>query len=382
MNRRSACTALVFAAALCAAPTTAGAAAPPPNGTVIDSHPISPYGLPLPVQAWQVRFASSDENDQPNTGLVTIVEPTTPWTGPGARPLLSYQLAEDSLGTQCAPSVSIEKGLADGLNNSNGEAATATLALQRGWAVAFPDYQGPHERFLDKNQAAHGVLDGLRAARAFAPADLSSSPIGMLGYSGGSLATTWAAQQLPSYAPELTLAGIAVGGVPVDVPAVFRTISGTQNAGLGILALAAFDRLFPEANIPALLNDRGRRMLAETTGDCGFDFVTKYMFADIDDYTAAPDIGDNPALREIAAEISVAESAPPAPTYFWHSTGDDVLPIAFDDRLATSWCAGGQLTYVRTGVPTHIGSGLAGLPAALDYLGERFEGAPVSPTCG
>ncbi|MFE3060401.1 lipase family protein [Nocardia sp. NPDC059236] len=296
--------------------------------------------------------------------------------------MVSYQLAEDSLGTHCAPSVSIEQGVADGLNNSNGEAAASIAALQRGWAVVFPDYQGPHERFLDKKQAAHGVLDGLRAARAFEPAELSASPIAMLGYSGGSLATIWAAQQLSSYAPELTLAGIAVGGVPVDVSASVAEVSGTQNAGLGILLLAAFNRFSPEVDIPALLNERGRRMLAETTDSCGFDFVTKYMFADVDDYTAAPNIGDNPRIREIAAEIAVDTTAPPVPTYFWHSTGDDLLPIAYDDRLAESWCAGGQLTYVRTNIPTHAGGAVAWMPAALDDLGQRFDGTPLSPACG
>ncbi|MEV6275882.1 lipase family protein [Nocardia sp. NPDC051832] len=355
------------------------------NGAIIDSRPINLLGLPipLPVRAWQVKYKSLDGSGHPTTGVTTIVVPSTPWTGPGARPLLSHQLAEDSLGTECAPSFALAHGLSARINNGNAEAPLAVIALQRNWAVAFPDYQGPRARFLDKSQAAHSVLDSLRAARSFAPADLGSAPVGLAGYSGGALASVWAAQAQPEYAPELPLAGLAVGGVPFGLDEVVGHVRGTMNAGLGFLVLAAMHRLSPDSGIPALLNDKGKRMLAETENYCGFEFILRYMFADVDDFTIEPDIGTAQPIRAIARRIDVDAATPPSmPTYFWHSSEDDVLPIEAADRLAASWCRpGGQLTYVRTGDPTHATSGMLGLPAALEYLGRRFAGSPATARC-
>ncbi|MEU8900131.1 lipase family protein [Nocardia sp. NPDC048505] len=344
------------------------------NGTLLETREIQLFGLPLPVRTWQLTYKSLDAENQPTTGRTTLVVPDTPWPGP--RPLVSHQLAEDSLGTGCAPSAFLEHGLAARLNNGNAEAPLAVLALRRGWAVAFPDYQGPRERFLDKAQTAHSVLDALRAARAFAPADLRAAPVALAGFSGGAIASAWAAQAQPAYAPDLPLTGLALGGLPTAFDEVIGTVSGTTNAGLGLLILAAFHRLSPASDLPALLNDQGNRMLTKTQDYCGADFLTRYPFADIDTFTRAPGIGSHPRIQAIARGLDLdATAPPPAPTYLWHSTEDDVLPIATTDRLVAAWRgAGAPLTYVRTHDPSHASSGIAGFPAAFDYLAERFAG--------
>ncbi len=38
----------------------------------------------------------------------------------------------------------------------------------------------------------------------------------MVGYSGGSIATEFASEEAPKYAPKLDIVGVAEGGVPVD----------------------------------------------------------------------------------------------------------------------------------------------------------------------
>lgn len=145
------------------------------NGAIIGSREITPFGLALnlPVTTWQVQYKSADAQGIPTTGTATVVVPKAQWTGPGARPLVSYQMAEDSPGRHCAASYSIRAGLAAGPNNSNSEVGAAVTLLQRNWALVFSDYQGPQSRFLDEKQSAHSVLDGIRAALAFAPAGLS-----------------------------------------------------------------------------------------------------------------------------------------------------------------------------------------------------------------
>lgn len=52
--------------------------------------------------------------------------------------------------------------------------------------------------------------------------DASAAKVALWGYSGGALASAWAAQQQHSYAPELydKIVGSAFGGTPVDLGAI------------------------------------------------------------------------------------------------------------------------------------------------------------------
>ena len=43
-----------------------------------------------------------------------------------------------------------------------------------------------------------------------------STPVGMVGYSGGSIATEFASELAQGYAPHLDIVGVAEGGLPVD----------------------------------------------------------------------------------------------------------------------------------------------------------------------
>ncbi len=43
-----------------------------------------------------------------------------------------------------------------------------------------------------------------------------STPVGMVGYSGGSTATEFASELAHTYAPDLDIVGVAEGGIPVD----------------------------------------------------------------------------------------------------------------------------------------------------------------------
>jgi hypothetical protein len=351
-----------------------------PNGAILGSREIQPFliGSLLPVRAWQVHYKSLDAQNRPTTGVATVIVPTAAWAGPGARPLLSYQVAEDSLGTRCDPSYWLRAGLGAPLLDNSVEAVLTTAVLQRNWAVVIPDYQGPQARFLDGPQAAHSVLDGIRASLAFGPAGLGAgSPLAAAGYSGGAFASQWAAGRQASYAPELHFAAVAVGGVPADLPASVPLINNTSNAGLGILAFQGLDRDLPDANIRSLLNDRGRRAFADDENSCGMEILSRFSNANLEDYSAIPHPWTAPAIVTAAAREGLQDQEPAGPEYIWHSTADDVLPVASTDALVDRYrAAGARVTYQRTAVPGHLEAGLAGFPAAMDWVQGRFAGRP------
>ncbi|MBF6224446.1 lipase [Nocardia abscessus] len=353
------------------------------NGAVLDSRPIALFGLPLPISTWQVKYRSTDASDDPIADVATVMVPMLPWFGPGARPLLSYQVPEDSLGTRCAPSFALRGGWDTGAVNTLIDTPFMAEALRRGWAVVVSDYEGPWSRFLDGVNSGRGVLDGIRAARDFPPAGLGpATPIGAWGYSGGAFATLWAAQIQPWYAPDVQFAGLTSGGVPADWPAIAREADGTVQAGLALLILFALARNDPGGGLLELLNDRGHAALVENGAACGSDLVPKYVGARVDDFALVPDLLSHPAFRAATDAQELGGSAPAAPMYLYHSLTDDVIPVAGFTDLVGRYCArGATATSVHSMLPTHNPAAIGEAPGAMNFLAERFAGLPVVPGC-
>jgi hypothetical protein len=151
-------------------------------GEVLDSRPVEVRGFRRVIRAdaWQVKFRSTDTGGAAVSGVTTVMIPQRPFNG-SVRPLLSYQCAIDSLGAAADPSYTLRHG-------NQWELPLMARALRRGWAVVTTDYTGPRHAFAAALLAADFVLDGIRAAIAFEPAGFdSATPIGLWGYSGGTL---------------------------------------------------------------------------------------------------------------------------------------------------------------------------------------------------
>ncbi|WP_327095320.1 lipase family protein [Nocardia vinacea] len=354
-----------------------------PDGAVLRTRSIALYGLPLPVSAWQVQYRTNDTNGSPIAGMATVLVPNWPWFGPGQRPLLSYQIAEDSLATRCAPSYALRGGWDLGGANTYIDTPFIAEGLRRGWAVVTSDYEGPDSRFLDGVNSGRAVLDGIRAARTLAPDGVGpASPIGAWGYSGGAFATLWAAQIQPEYAPDIQFAGITSGGVPADWTAMAHSVDGTVQAGLAILTLIAIAKNEPNSGVPDLLNERGRIALAEDASACAPDLVFKYFNAHVDDFAAVPDVLFHPVFRAATDRQELGGSAPVMPMYLYHSTTDDVIPVAgFTDLVGRYCAAGADLTSVHSALPGHNVTAIGEAPGAMGFLADRFAGVSIASGC-
>jgi len=359
------------------------------NGTILGSRPIAAtlLSVPLPAQAWQVKYKTLDEQGNPTATVTTVIVPNTPWSGRGPRPFLSYQTFEDGVGTQCAPSYALRGGLQAALHNaqSDAEVLAMTLALLRGWTVVVPDYEGLRSQFFGENAESRGVLDGIRAARAFKPAGIAAdAPYGMTGYSGGALATAWAAQLQPTYAPELKISGIALGGVVADIKAVIQAFSGGFEGGGVVTGLVGLERSHPELDVLPYLNALGRQYLAASQSDCVYDDVLKYPFLSISQIESRPDVLEEPAFTKLLARISPLSfgRTPTEPVYDYHATGDELAPVGPDRQLMARYCAASvPVDHVEQPVGEHITALPLGFTGALDYLSDRFAGKPAPNNC-
>ena len=122
-------------------------------------------------------------------------------------------------------------------------------ALAEGWAVSVPDHEGRTGMWGAPFEPGYHVLDGLRAALNSERLGLSpDAPIGLWGYSGGGLASAWAAEMSGAYAPELNIVGAVLGSPVGDLGHTFRRLNGTFMSGLPALVVAALADIYPELN--------------------------------------------------------------------------------------------------------------------------------------
>jgi hypothetical protein len=344
-------------------------------GTVLRSRPVTVKGLGLtvPVAAHQFLVRSTDAQGGPVTVAGTLMVPATPY--PGTRPLVSYQPATDSLGDQCNPSYKLRVG-------TESELLLMMQALQHGWAVVVTDYEGPNNAFAAARMAGHAVLDGIRAAEALPDTGLAGvgTPVGLWGYSGGGLASSWAAELQPAYAPELVVQGVASGGTPSDLTAAARQIDGGPASGLVLLASVGISRAYPE--MLSLLNDNGRQMLNQIGDMCVGDATSAFPFRRLNEFTESNDPLSEPVAITVMETNHLGRVAPSAPVFLYHSILDELIPFATALELRANWCRQGvDVAFYPDALSEHSSLAVSGAPLAVDYLAARFAGTPAPNNC-
>jgi hypothetical protein len=357
------------------------------DGQVIRSRQIQGYlsVLPLPVKVWQLEYRTEDNHGQPSASVTTVLEPKTPWKGSGGRPLISYQTAEDGVAGKCAPSYQIRAGDQAEPTNATAETSEMFAAVEQGWAVTAPDYEGPQSEFLVAKTEAHGVLDAIRATLSFHPAALTSkSPVALWGYSGGSFASVVAAQYQSSYAPDLTFRAIGLGGLVGSVRASINDFSGTVFGGTIAMGINGFIRGFPGLDVPSYLNATGKADVKAAAHDCISDAVPRFPFLSFSQIEAKPDVLDHGVIaRMLQANSPLGiKGVPTAPIYDYHAVGDELAPLQPALALLHRFCnAGVVVQHVQSLVGEHISEVVTGFPGALRFFENRFAGKKPIDTC-
>jgi Secretory lipase len=359
------------------APANIGSYAP---GQIVATRPVTGSGI-SGVDAWQISYRTDDAHNRPEMTVTTLLVPLARWTGGGARPVVSLQFPEDSTGIQCAPSYQIAS------RGSLGVAFVGLMAnplLARNWAVAAPDFEGPKSEFIVGPQAGHAVLDGIRAVRNFRAGGIRrASRWALYGYSGGANATGWAAQMQPSYAPDVRLAGAAMGGTPADPKAVARYIDGGLFAGFEAAATASIITEYPqETDYQAIINAQGQADLQAAEGKCVDQLLTGFAFHKLASDSTIPDPLDFPPVAAVLATDTLGWAVPDTPVYDYHADTDEIVPVAQDDALTRAWCAhGATVQVVRDLIGEHAEEAVARQSSVLTFLASRFAGTPATNTC-
>ena len=198
------------------------------------------------------------------------------------------------------------------------------VLLARNYAVIVTDHQGPQQAYAAGRISGHAVLDSIRAAvnapwLGLAP----SSPIGISGYSGGAVAAGWAAELAPTYAPDLNIAGVVMGGAPVDYRILLGSMNGkNMSSSLFLAATMGVAREYTEL-IP-LMNDNGWRLGMFAKDLCLAALAPPGVVAPIpvEALTDVPNVVDTPVVQQVLAATRMGGQAPTAPVFIFDGMND------------------------------------------------------------
>ncbi|MBJ7470668.1 MAG: triacylglycerol lipase, partial [Solirubrobacteraceae bacterium] len=216
-------------------------------GTVLSTRtrPFRVAGIATPIRAVQLLYRSTGQLGQPTTNVTSVLLPPVK---PKVQRVFSYQSFYDSLNPDDQPSYAVSGGTTLGGAVNTVEVALFAPWLLQGYTVNLPDTQGQQANFASGPEYGLNTLDSLRATFSSRVVNLpSGTKAGLFGYSGGAIATGWAAELAPSYAPDVDarLVGAAMGGVLVSPANNLRYVEGsTIWAGVMPMAIIGASRAF------------------------------------------------------------------------------------------------------------------------------------------
>jgi secretory lipase len=418
--RRGVALVIVLCVALLA-PVARAAAVPPPEqdpfyryegatplaevapGTVLRTRTL-PYhvaGLPLPVKAVQLLYRSTGQSGEPTVNVTSVLLPPLRL---GTPKIVAYQSFYDSLNPADEPSYAIAGGLTLGGLIPNVEALLFAPELAAGNAIVVADTEGESADFAAGPEYGINTLDSLRAALASPATGLAATQkIGLIGYSGGAIATEWAAELAPGYAPDVDsrLVGASFGGVLADPAHNLHYIDGSsQWAGVMPMAIVGVSRAF-HIDLTPYLSEYGKQLYEKLQKASIVEALGKYpglTWTQLakPEYPTPESIppyvetvnqlimgtGGTPSVPLQIAQGAFGELEGTSGDKPGIGEGDGVM-IAGDVRtLARQYCERGvAVQYTQHDALGHVPTALPWITAAIPWLAERFAGKAPPQNC-
>lgn len=334
---------------------------------------------PTGTRAWRILYHSTDQSGADIVVSGTVIVPDLPAPAEG-RVIVSWAHPTTGSAAHCAPSLGVAPFVGiEGMDD----------LLLAGYAIAATDYPGMgvagDSSYLLAVPESNAVLDAARAARNLEGTDAGDRLL-LWGHSQGGHAALFAAQRAGEYAPELTLAGVAVAAPAANLNALMTDdivdTSGVTIASYAFPAyLAAYQDRFPEASIEAILTPAGAAAVGDIASYC---LLTQHsQIAKIVDPLVGGFVSADPATTEPWATMLQENSAGGAPIgvpiFIGQGLADKlVIPSATEGYVAALCTAGETVQFEKFEGITHALAALASIPSLLGWFEGVLEGDSAS----
>jgi hypothetical protein len=364
----------------------AGALTAARPGQVLRSRPATLVfeGHALPVTTTQLLYRTVGARGQPTATVTTVIHPV----GSLLRRIVSWQMFYDALGSECDPSYTLQGGNPS-YGDANEEEALFAPYLASGDTVVVSDYEGEDLEWGAGREAGWDTLDGIRAAEAFLGDPAATTPVAMVGYSGGAIATEWAAELAPSYAPELDLVGAAAGGVPVDYAHNLAYINGSPSwSGVIPAIMVGLSRAY-DIDLAPYLSARGEEIVSQVQGGCINSFTGAYPGLTLASLVQPQyaDLLAQPVFARVVDSLIMSTGGTPRQPLLLavgdaDGTGDGVMVAADVEALAHTYCDRGvDVDFAQFDGLDHTEAAVPFEAAAEPWVAARLAGLPVPSDC-
>ncbi|CZR51588.1 related to lipase 1 [Phialocephala subalpina] len=335
------------------------------------------------IDTFQVQYRTTDTHNNASWAVSTQFIPASHAKCNATHPelcahgIVSYEIPYDSADPDATPGYLLQWG------EPYGEMSDL---LARGWFVSVPDYEGPLSSYCAGVQAGHATLDSVRAVLQVAgdfglrTADARAA---LWGYSGGAMATEFAAELAGSYTPDLKLAGVVEGGTAPNITTVGKLMNGKDTAGLLVAGLVGITSQHTEARqyILSRLKNSGPYNITgflNATNMSGVQALVNYMYQDVYKYFLGGESDlDSKILTDMYNQDAVMgyHGTPNMPMFIYKAISDEMSAVNETDALVDSFCKqGANILYHRNSIGGHNQELWQGRHRALDFLAEVLDG--------
>ena len=333
---------------------------------------------------WRVLYHTTDVTgaDIVASGVIVALDAPAPASG---RTVVGWGHPTTGAAATCAPSNGIDPfDLIEGLR----------ALLTAGHVVAATDFpgmglQGPNSYLIGRSEG-NSVLDAVRAAQNMADTGTTvSNDVLLWGHSQGGHAVLFAAQDAPSYAPELRLRGVAVAAPAADLGTLFDDdIPDASGVTIGSYAFAAYQSVYaatiPGLSLDSILTPEGVAATPGMAQLCLFGQHTTIhadALALVGHYTR-----NDPATTEPWADL-LTQNTPGAsplgvPLFVAQGATDTlVLPNATQQFVAQECAKGEHVTFQLYPDTGHGLIALKAVPAVTSFFTDVINAAPPASSC-
>jgi len=354
-------------------------------GTVLRSRDVELGFLgvvPQQVRAVQLLYRTTNRHDEPETGVTTVLVPAG-HSHRQPRHVVSYQCAIDAVSSRCFPSYALRRRAKAVGSLAQLEYLLMAAAVAEGWVVSVPDHEGPEGMWGTPLEPGYRILDGLRATLNFERLGLApDSRVGLWGYSGGGLASAWAAEVHADYAPDINMVGAVLGSPVGNLGNTFRRLNGSTYAALPALVVCALAKSYPGLArvIDEHATDEGRARLERLERMTTAQAVIRYFKTNMDQWVRPPleQVLGLPEVQEVFEAIRLGSTVPTPPVLIVQAVHDSLIAVGDIDELAHLYTEGGaRVTYHRDLFSEHMLLHPMSAPMTLRWLADRFADRPL-----
>jgi acetyl esterase/lipase len=329
-------------------------------------------------EAFRILYRSTDPSGRPIPVSGAIYIPAGP-VPEGGRNIIAWAHPTSGVMPPCAPSLMPDVG---------GMMWNLPDIIAKGYIVVATDYpglgtDGIHPYLIGESEA-RSVLDSVRAARAL-PNTGASNRFAVWGHSQGGHAALYTGEVAARYAPELKLVGVAAAAPATYLVDLFDADESTEQ-DLVAMTVLSWSRL---ENMPVtdIVVPEAMPAFERTAQDC-IESVAEFEKISSDESPLQHmkflkvDPAKTDPWKGIMLRNSPGQARAGAPVFIAQGTADTTVRPDITKRFAKALCAQGvPVSFVSLNGVTHTFAARDSAAAALQWMDDRFRGAPAPSDC-